>query len=163
MACRTSKNLAVFSAIAAILAGTGIVVWRLVWNPIYSLPALADVESITVLWFYDRHSQTGRFDLPKNHWSDLWSNLSPSRFDPSPAKWQVLADIEISTTDGCCWRLSLFNLSGGQAGAFRVGPADGGGRYYRGGHTAQWLTLLRAAALEKADVPRSQKNGGEQP
>ncbi len=82
--------------------------------------------------------------LPKAKHAELLQLLDGARRDRTPAKWEVLGRVEITTDDGLV-EVNLFSTSK-EVGAFRSG-----GKYYRGGSTAGFQRIL-----DLADKPRTE-------
>jgi hypothetical protein len=131
--------------VCAILLG----LLRWLHGPIYSLPELDEVRSVQVLWFYDGQRHRPGIEVPEKHWKDIYAALSPSRYDPLPAKWVVLAGIEIRTKQGQRFWVGAYDVRSEAIGAFSVGPTFEERTYRRGGDSARLKESLAEVYAER--------------
>ena len=79
-----------------------------------------------------------RFDVPKAHWGPILKSLASGRFDPKPAKWEVLGYLDVTKKNGDSLYIGLYYPPGNDV-AFKIGV------YYRGGNSATTERLIREA------------------
>lgn len=89
-----------------------------------------------------------KFEVPRNHWRSILQSLSPARVDSTPAKWEGLGVLEITTKQGTTVVVDLWSLDGDRPGAFAVRQKDGSRTYYRGGSTKALVDSIRRAHSE---------------
>jgi hypothetical protein len=137
----TIRSLLLLTAAVAMVLGC----WQWLRGPIYSLPQPDDVLRMKVFWFYDGQRERPGIEVSEKHWKDIFAALSPSEYDPSPRKWQVLAAIEIQTKQNQRYRLDAYNRFREPTGAFSVGPTLEERTYRRGGNSAKLKEALEKA------------------
>src|SRR5689334_4767953 len=84
----------------------------------FPLPELEDVKTVTAIKILDK----GTFEVKKEDWEPIWLALKPSYRDRSPAKWTFLGALQIVTTDGQEFHVSLDHVPD-EDGAFAAGPS----------------------------------------
>jgi hypothetical protein len=139
----------------------GIARWSHVTSPGtgYQFPALSEIARMTI-GFIDRDSAGNtktvpEFDVPEQCWDDIIKGLSPSQYDPHPAKWVVLGSMEIELKNGERRWVGLYDLSTNPyrsdaevIGAFSAGPDFKSRKYYLGGHTKTLKAAMKRAYAE---------------
>ena len=119
-----------------------------------ALPEPKNIERMNVVeWYDDADDDNGKpypgFDVPQKYWGELFGNLSPHNADKHPAKWVVMAVIEIDTPTQH-YTLWLFEVENPIA-AFKVWSNRGDserGSYFRGGNYVQARETLEKAYIE---------------
>ena len=111
--------------------------------------AIADIAGMRVTrWCSDGREKWAAFTVPRNCWGEILGALTPSEKDRWPAKWMVLADLEIQTKEGLsCW-VGLYFLPDEPVGAFSARPSFEERVYYRGGNSDQLRDAVARAYAE---------------
>jgi hypothetical protein len=146
--------LVIVVAIVVIITAIMVLRWCFRRDP---LPPLADIESMKVLQFCDFGRERPVIEVPESCWNAVLAALSPYKCDPRPAKWQVLADLEIQTKNKHSYRVNLYQTHDDPVGAFASGPSFESRVYYRGGNTAQLKKAIDKAYSEAAKTMRKNK------
>lgn len=110
------------------------------------LPAVSDVQSVAAHFFDPDSKQKVRFEVPLDRLPSIYATLQPATYDPQPAKWVALGELEITLRDRRPVRVDLYWIkSPDDPGAFSAGETDEQRSYYRGGSSSQLLDALRKA------------------
>ena len=94
------------------------------------IPTADEVKAVLIKVEYGKDLQ---FWATAEDWKEIRPHMLPARIDPKPALWEGLADATIIRKDGKSLKVTVWMPATGP-GAFSVG-----GKYYRGGATAQGL------------------------
>jgi hypothetical protein len=145
-------TLLLFATVVAVILGCR----QWLRGHIHSLPPINDVKSIRVLRFHEGRRSRPGIEVPEKHWKEIFAALSPSKYDPWPCEWKLLADLEIQTKQDQHYRVDLYNLETHPVGAFSIGPTVEQRTYRRGGNSAQLKKALSNVYLES----ETQKSAG---
>ena len=142
----TIRSLLLLTAAVAAVLGC----WQWSRGPRYSLPRPDDVLSMKVLGFFDGLGYRPEIEVSEKHRKEILAALSPSEYDPSPRKWQILAAIEIQTKHNQRYRVDAYDRFHEPIGAFSVGPTFEERTYRRGGNSGRLKKAIEEAYAESA-------------
>ena len=98
----------------------------------YPFPPASDIGKITLRgYFVAPQIKPVSFEVSPDDWDELLDALKPSESDWSPAKCQVLGDLDIQTKSGSQIYVGLYSTST-KLGAFSAGPTFETRKYYPG-------------------------------
>ena len=106
------------------------------------LPPLDTIHSMKVCFWDPTSRETVEFDVPQDHWGNIYAGLLPARRDPHPAKWEGMGSIEIKRKFAFDFEIALFYTD-----AFAI-ETWGKQVYYRGGDSNELVRAIRAAQSE---------------
>jgi hypothetical protein len=115
------------------------------------LPTLDHVQKVVARYFDAGAKRDFRFEVPLDRLSSILGALQPATYDPRPANWEVLGELEMTLRSGRPFRVNLYSLSpdkrvrSDQRGAFSAGETFERRTYYRGGTSSQLIEALRLA------------------
>ena len=119
------------------------------------LPKLSGVTRMEARFFNNVLGREVSFNIPQEHWDEIYRSLLPARKDNSPAKWESVGQIDIVKNNGAKCKVWLF-LTGQGDGAFAAGATFESRVYFRGGNSRNLV-----GALEEAYADSKKKDGQE--
>ena len=141
------KRFVLFALIVVVVFVVSLVGIRIVspsWDQ--RLPDPSMVKSLNAELSFDAPKNLPAvpvFQVPVEDIPVVLRAIGKGRRDFFPAKWHVLGDLTITTTDGRKIEVHLFS-TGAESGAFAVGPW-GRQIYYLGGNSAEVEDTIRSA------------------